>query len=113
MLTLKSVDSQAKIFSQLPVHSYIDPHIFEIEKKAIFDKYPKYLGHRLMAPQHGNYQVLDALNQSAILVNDHGKINVLSNICRHRQALMLENKGSASHIVCPLHRILKKRPVSI
>ena len=89
MLTLKSVDSQAKIFSQLPVHSYIDTHIFEIEKKAIFDKYPKYLGHRLMAPQHGNYQVLDALNQSAILVNDHGKINVLSNICRHRQALML------------------------
>ena len=44
MLTLKSVDSQAKIFSQLPVHSYIDPHIFEVEKKAIFDKYPKYLG---------------------------------------------------------------------
>ena len=104
MLTLKSVESQAKIFSQLPIHSYIDSHIFEIEKKAIFDKYPKYLGHRLMVPQHGNYQVLDALNRSAVLVNNHGKINVLSNICRHRQALMLENQGSTSHIVCPLHR---------
>ena len=43
MLTLKTVDSQAKNFSQLPVHSYIDPHIFEIEKKVIFDKYQKYL----------------------------------------------------------------------
>ena len=104
MLTLKSVDSQAKIFSQLPIHSYIDPDIFEIEKKVIFDKYPKYLGHRLMVAEHGNYQVLDAVNQSAVLVNNHGKINVLSNICRHRQALMLENKGLASHIVCPLHR---------
>jgi len=104
MLTLKSVPSQAKIFSQLPVHSYIDPHIFEIEKKTIFAKYPKYLGHRLMVPQHGNYQVLDALDKSAILLNNNGKINVMSNICRHRQAVMLENQGSTSHIVCPLHR---------
>jgi len=36
MLTLKSVDSQAKIFSQLPIHSYIDPDIFEMEKKGDF-----------------------------------------------------------------------------
>ena len=57
-----------------------------------------------MVAEHGNHQVLDAVNQSAVLVNNHGKINVLSNICRHRQALMLENKGLASHIVCPLHR---------
>jgi phenylpropionate dioxygenase-like ring-hydroxylating dioxygenase large terminal subunit len=104
MLSLKSVDSNAKILSQLPIQSYVDPNIFEIEKKTIFDKYPKYIGHRLMVPQHGNYHVLDALNRSAILANNHGKINVLSNICRHRQALMFENKGSASHIVCPLHR---------
>jgi choline monooxygenase len=68
MLTLKTVDSQAKNFSQLPVHSYIDPHIFEIEKKVIFDKYPKYLGHRLMVPQHGNYHVLEALNKAAAWV---------------------------------------------
>lgn len=57
-----------------------------------------------MVPQHGNYHVLEALNKSAVLVNNNGKINVLSNVCRHRQALMLENQGSASHIVCPLHR---------
>lgn len=104
MLTLKSVNSKANSFSQLPVHSYIDPNVFEIEKKIIFDKYPKYLGHRLMVPEHGNYQVLEALNKSAVLVNQLGKLNVLSNICRHRQALMLENQGSTSHIVCPLHR---------
>ncbi len=104
MLKLKSVDSKTKAYSQLPVHSYVDPSIFEVEKKVIFEKYPKYLGHRLMVPQHGDYQVLDSLNQSAILVNNQGKINLLSNICRHRQALMLQNRGSTSHIVCPLHR---------
>lgn len=104
MLTLKSAPFQSKIFSQLPVHSYVDSNIFELEKKTIFSKYPKYLGHRLMAPEHGNFQVLDVVDKSAVLVNNHGKINVLSNICRHRQALMLENRGSVSHIVCPLHR---------
>ena len=36
-------------------------------------------------------------------------IEVLSNVCRHRQALMLHGRGSvtrrhADNIVCPLHR---------
>jgi len=29
---------------------------------------------------------------------------LLSNVCRHRQAIMLEGRGNAKTVVCPLHR---------
>jgi phenylpropionate dioxygenase-like ring-hydroxylating dioxygenase large terminal subunit len=31
-------------------------------------------------------------------------IELLSNVCRHRQAVMLNGRGNARQIVCPLHR---------
>jgi len=39
-----------------------------------------------------------------MLVRNEGGVELLSNICRHRQATMLEGRGSATNIVCPLHR---------
>jgi phenylpropionate dioxygenase-like ring-hydroxylating dioxygenase large terminal subunit len=32
------------------------------------------------------------------------RVELLSNICRHRQSLMLEGRGNIENIVCPLHR---------
>ena len=31
-------------------------------------------------------------------------IELLSNVCRHRQSIMLRGRGNAQNIVCPLHR---------
>jgi phenylpropionate dioxygenase-like ring-hydroxylating dioxygenase large terminal subunit len=31
-------------------------------------------------------------------------VNLLSNVCRHRQSLLLEGRGNAQNIVCPVHR---------
>jgi choline monooxygenase len=44
--------------------------------------------------------------------NDHGRLLVrqpdgyyeMSNVCRHRQAIMLQGAGNAKNIVCPIHR---------
>jgi hypothetical protein len=35
--------------------------------------------------------------------NAHG-VELLSNVCRHRQAMMLNGRGNAQNIVCPIHR---------
>jgi choline monooxygenase len=89
---------------QLPVHWYFDPQIYELEKRLLFDHGPGYVGHELMVPNPGDYHVLDWLASAKVLVrNEHG-IELLSNICRHRQALMLTGRGTARNIVCPLHR---------
>ena len=90
--------------SQLPVSAYFDEQVFEQEKKLLFDAGPGYVGHELMVPEVGNYRSLEWLGNSALLFNTADGIHRMSNVCRHRQAIMLEGSGSAERVVCPVHR---------
>ena len=90
--------------TQLPIDWYFDPKIYEIEKKILFDNGPGYVGHELMVPNVGDFHVLDWMNKGKALVRNQNGIDLLSNVCRHRQALMLNGRGNARNIVCPLHR---------
>jgi len=90
--------------SQLPVAWYCDPEIFATEQRALFAQAPGYVGHELMVPNAGDFHVLEGRDNAQVLVrNGHG-IELLSNICRHRQAIMLSGRGQAQNIVCPVHR---------
>jgi phenylpropionate dioxygenase-like ring-hydroxylating dioxygenase large terminal subunit len=48
--------------------------------------------------------VLPGRHDAQALVRNAGGVELLSNVCRHRQALMLSGKGNAQNIVCPIHR---------
>src|SRR3954471_11534721 len=88
----------------LPVSWYFDPKIFELEKKHLFDAGANYVGHELMVPKVGDYHTLAHTDHSKVLVRNEVGVELLSNVCRHRQAIMLEGRGNAQNIVCPLHR---------
>jgi phenylpropionate dioxygenase-like ring-hydroxylating dioxygenase large terminal subunit len=94
--------------SQLPVSWYFDPEIFERERKLLFDAGANYMGHELMVPEIGDYQTLAWMDHAKVLVRNsedaQGGVELLSNVCRHRQAIMLEGRGRLDSIVCPLHR---------
>ncbi len=92
---------------QLPVSWYFDPAIFELEQKLLFRQGANYVGHELMVPKVGDYQTLAWADHAKMLVrNAPGPqgIQLLSNVCRHRQSLMLDGRGNAENNVCPLHR---------
>src|SRR5258708_961916 len=89
---------------QLPVSWYFDPHIFQQEKRLLFDAGANYVGHELMVPNVGDYHTLAWADNAKMLVRSAEGVQLLSNVCRHRQAIMLEGRGNAEHIVCPLHR---------
>ncbi|HZN25740.1 MAG TPA: aromatic ring-hydroxylating dioxygenase subunit alpha [Burkholderiales bacterium] len=89
---------------QLSPEWYFDPAIFELEKRLLFDRGPGYVGHELMVPNVGDYQALEWLGNAKALVRNEHTVELLSNICRHRQAVMLRGRGTARNIVCPLHR---------
>jgi choline monooxygenase len=91
-------------FASLPVDWYLNPEIYALEQAHLFDKAPKYMGHELMVTNQGDYISLEWLNNAKALVNHNGIVSSMSNVCRHRQAVMLNGKGNSSHIVCPLHR---------
>jgi phenylpropionate dioxygenase-like ring-hydroxylating dioxygenase large terminal subunit len=90
--------------SQLPVDWYFDEKLFEQEKKLIFDAGAGYVGHELMVPELHDYRTQEWHNHGRMLVRQPDGIHEMSNVCRHRQAIMLEGSGNAKNIVCPLHR---------
>jgi choline monooxygenase len=100
--------------SQLPVSAYFEEALFQRELNTLFQQGPRYVGHQLAVPHPGDYHVLPLeAGGRALVRNAHGGVELVSNICRHRQAVMLngrgnlqtQQKGSAGGtIVCPLHR---------
>jgi choline monooxygenase len=90
--------------SQLPVSTYFDQTLFEAEKRMLFDAGPGYLGHELMVPELSDYQTLGWQDHARMLMRADDGIYSMSNICRHRQAIMLEGRGQARNVVCPVHR---------
>ena len=90
--------------SQFPASWYCDPRVLDAERRLLFAAGPSYVGHELMVPESGDYHVLVARDDAQTLVRNAGGIELLSNICRHRQAIMLSGKGNAQNIVCPIHR---------
>ncbi|HEY6043465.1 MAG TPA: aromatic ring-hydroxylating dioxygenase subunit alpha [Nitrosospira sp.] len=90
--------------TQLPVDWYLDPHILDLEKRFLFDQGPGYVGHEVMLPNVGDYYVPEWMNGAKMLVHNRNGIELLSNVCRHRQSLLLKGRGNARNIVCPVHR---------
>jgi choline monooxygenase len=91
--------------SQLSVSTYFDEDLFRQEQATIFQHGPRYVGHRLALPNVGDYHALPQEGEGRALVHAPQGIQLVSNICRHRQALMLRGRGNTTgNIVCPLHR---------
>lgn len=99
----------------LPVATYFDPAWFAREMQALFKDSPGYVGHQLMVPAVGDYMTLPWAEHGKSLVraredggaSNHGEstgVNLLSNVCRHRQGLILDGRGNAPNLVCPVHR---------
>ena len=97
---------------QLPVTSYFDEALYQRELQILFKQGPRYVGHALSVPEVGDYFALPQENEGRALVRTAQGIQLISNVCRHRQAVMLKGrgnlndpaKGMGGNLVCPLHR---------
>jgi choline monooxygenase len=91
--------------SQLSVSAYFDEGLFRAEQKLIFDGGPRYVGHELAVPEPGDYLTLAHEGEGRALVRTPQGVQLISNVCRHRQAVMLKGRGNTrANVVCPLHR---------
>ena len=79
--------------------------MYQHEMATIFNAAPRYVGHELAVPEVGDYHALPHESEGRALVRTADGVQLVSNVCRHRQALMLRGRGTTGgHIVCPLHR---------
>ncbi|MFY9510017.1 MAG: aromatic ring-hydroxylating dioxygenase subunit alpha [Rubrivivax sp.] len=100
-----SLEALEQSSSQLPVSSYFDEGLFRSEQELIFQHAPRYVGHTLAVPEVGDFHTLVQEGEGRALVHTPGGIELISNVCRHRQAVMLRGRGrTGANVVCPLHR---------
>jgi phenylpropionate dioxygenase-like ring-hydroxylating dioxygenase large terminal subunit len=91
--------------SQLSVSAYFDEHLYRREQELIFQSCPAYLGHAASLPEVGDYFALAREGEGRALIRTPQGIELVSNVCRHRQAVMLKGRGNTGgSVVCPLHR---------
>jgi phenylpropionate dioxygenase-like ring-hydroxylating dioxygenase large terminal subunit len=100
-----SLEALERSCTQLPVSSYFDEGLFRSEQELIFQRAPRYLGHELAVPEVGDYFALPQEYEGRALVRTDKGVELISNVCRHRQAIILKGSGhTGPQLVCPLHR---------
>ena len=100
-----SLDALERSRSQLSVSTYFDADTYAHEMELIFEPGPRYLGHALAVPELGDHHTLLHEGEGRALVRTSRGVELISNVCRHRQAIMLRGRGNTrGHVVCPLHR---------
>jgi choline monooxygenase len=116
MSDLGSAGKLARSSAQLPVSAYFDEALHAREIDLLFRQSPRYVGHALMVPEVGDFHTLAHERGGRVLVRERDAerddaagpasgIALMSNVCRHRQAIIKNGRGNAGNsIVCPLHR---------
>jgi choline monooxygenase len=87
----------------LPISWYFDPEILEIERRELFASGPTFAGHEGRVTNEGDFEVLGGQTAGYVLVRHAGRTQLVSNVCRHRQAQLLTGAGCVKSIVCPFH----------
>lgn len=125
-IVIENLNSKLNTKNPLPVGYYFHPKYWGFRKQLFADG-ANYIGHELMIPNVWDYRVLETMNDQYILLRrDDGSCVMISNICRHQQARLIdpENRGhnslrrangdrrsgnlkalnNAGLLVCPVHR---------
>ena len=91
--------------SQLSVRSYFEAETYALEQARLLGPGARYVGHEAAIPEVGDFQSLSVESDGRALVRTPQGVQLISNVCRHRQAVMLRGRGNTGqHVVCPLHR---------
>lgn len=95
---------QPNVRDTLAPWTYLSQEFFELES-SLFKKHWMLAGHIIDLQQPGDFITFDAVGERAIVIVDEaGKIRGFHNVCRHRGATLLSEKGQCKHrISCPFH----------
>jgi choline monooxygenase len=100
------------ITNPLGAASDLDKALLCRGRQTFFRCNPRCVGYRLCVPEVGNYYALPRKHKGWVLIHAAGAIELVSKVCRHRQALIRRGRGSLAQslaapgasIVCSIHR---------
>jgi len=89
----------------LPPECYTSQEHYDFEVEAIFAREWVCVGRADQIPNPGDYFSVTVVNDPLVVVRGHdGEIRVLSSVCRHRAAVIVEGSGNCgTALTCPYH----------
>ncbi|MGH8289728.1 MAG: aromatic ring-hydroxylating oxygenase subunit alpha [Steroidobacteraceae bacterium] len=104
---MRALLSERRRGYSLPQSFYVDPAVYELDRRAIFHRHWIQAGLTSQLLRPGDYLTLSIAGSSVIVLrNGDGEIAAFFNTCRHRGArLCPEDHGHHSRrLVCPYHQ---------
>lgn len=92
--------------SFLPPRLYADRHVFDLEIERVFRRNWLPLCHVSQIDGPSAFFARELFGEPVVATRDgEGQIRVLSNVCRHRNAMVARGEGKcqAKRLVCPYH----------
>ena len=88
----------------MPSTYYTDPSVLALERERLFGTEWICLGRADELPAPGDFMTFQLCDEPLVAIrDDDGRIRVLSNVCRHRGAIIASGKGHVQRLVCPYH----------
>lgn len=102
---LEAVMASVNIANGLPNEHYVDPAVFDEEKKAVLFNNWSGIGFAKDVPEVGDAKPIEFLGMPLLLVRDRtGEVGVFQNTCRHRGMILVsEPTKIRGAIRCPYH----------
>lgn len=103
---IAAVRRPLELASFLPPRVYRDPAIFEAEMNGMFRSSWVPMCHVSQLAEVGSFHARNLFGEPVVAVKDKaGAIRVLSNVCRHRNALLAQGNGQCrgNRLTCPYH----------
>lgn len=102
---LSSVLADVSVASGLPNEHYIDPNVFDEEKRSVLLASWSGIGFGKDVPNPGDMKPIDFLGIPLLLVRDrNGAVGVFQNTCRHRGMILVDKPQNARGVIrCPYH----------
>ena len=95
---------KAELASSLPPPFYTSKTLAQQEIELFFRQSWIGVGRSDIVSVPGDYITLDVANQQIILLRDkRSKLRAFANTCRHRNARIIDGKGTCKGLRCPFH----------
>ena len=87
-----------------PASWYTDPAVLAAEKRQVFEKMWIAVGRSDQVASAGSYFTGDLVGNPYIVLRDEsGELRAMHNVCRHHAAVVAQECGRATELVCPYH----------
>ena len=84
--------------------NYLDPEIFEAERRRVFASTWQFACHRSHVENPGDFVAFEIAGESLFTVcGEEGALSTFYNVCMHRGHRLVNGEGSHRQIVCPYH----------